>query len=255
MESNTNIFCQACRRNNVPEVIRMISAGVDINRGDRKYGVTGLMGAMSKSCTEIIEILLDHEDVKIDTTDTINRTALHYACNLNNIKGVKLFLKHPSCTKDIVGMKDSVYGETAEMVAERQGNECARLVRDYLEKNCDDIINVVNYNAVTKSAPSDIVFTVGEKTKAGEVSAASDERILQQDLFKRIPSLQPSCPVCFETMEPPVKIFTCGNGHLICSTCEPRVRKCFCEARYTGRATAVEQMLRELQDVSYTSTD
>jgi len=237
------MFCQACRRNNGPEVIRMISAGVDINRGDRKYGVTGLMGAISKGSTEVVEILLDHEDVKIDTTDKINRTALHYACNLNNIEGVKLFLKHPSCTKDIVGMMDNVYWETAEMVAKRQGNnECARLVRDYLENNSDDEIT-----AEPKFPPSGNVCTVVDKNKS-EVSA-EDDRVLQQELFKRISSLQPSCPVCFETMIPPVKIFTCGNGHLICSTCQPRVGKCYCEARYTGRATAVEQMLRDMRDI------
>merc|ERR1719233_2371311 len=180
---------------------------------------------------EVVEILLDNEDIKIDTADRISWTALHWACYSNNMEGVKLFLEHPSCTKDIVGIKYSVCddGETAEMVAEREGsNECARLVREYLEKK----------------SLSNNVLTVPEKIKAGEVTAG-DERVLEE-LVERISILRPSCPVCLETMEAPVRIFNCGNGHLICSTCQPRVRECYCGAWYMGRATAVEQILRDM---------
>ena len=246
MEINAKNFHHACRHNNIPEVKRMISAGVDLNSGDSRYGITGLMGAVSKNSNEVVEILLDLKDIQIDTTDNINRTALHYACNHNNLEVVKRFLDHPACTKDMVRMKDSVYGETAEMVAERQGNGCAMLIREYLEKNSDIEIKVKK-GETTSYTPSDDVLMVVEKIRSGEVSAG-DERILQQEMLKRIPCMRPSCPVCFETMVPPVRIFTCGNGHLICSSCQPRMRQCYCEARYTGRATAVEQMLREMQD-------
>ena len=43
-------------------------------------------------------------------------------------------------------------------------------------------------------------------------------------------SLLPICPVCYETMKPPLQIFTCGNGHLICSACKPEVTMCYCLA-------------------------
>ena len=62
-------------------------------------------------------------------------------------------------------------------------------------------------------------------------------------------SLLPSCPVCFETMKPPLQIFTCGNGHLVCSYCKPRATKCFCQAMYMGRATAMEQMVRTILNI------
>merc|ERR1719427_2370564 len=72
--------------------------------------------------TEVEKILLDHEDIMIDITDDRNRTALHFACFGNNIEGVKLFLNHPSCTKDMVGMKSGIIimKKTAEMMAEMQ---------------------------------------------------------------------------------------------------------------------------------------
>merc|ERR1712129_653461 len=61
-------------------------------------------------------------------------------------------------------------------------------------------------------------------------------------------SLIPSCPVCLESMRPPLQIFTCGNGHLVCSVCRPKVimDKCHCQAVYMGRATAMEQMVRQV---------
>merc|ERR1712129_663482 len=64
-------------------------------------------------------------------------------------------------------------------------------------------------------------------------------------------SLIPECPVCFESMKPPLQIFTCGNGHLVCSVCRPKlpIDKCHCLAMYTGRATAVEQIVKKALDI------
>ena len=64
------------------------------------------------------------------------------------------------------------------------------------------------------------------------------------------PSLIPECPACYEEMSPPRQIFTCGNGHLICSYCKPHIRdnRCInrCRSSYEGRATAMEQMVRQI---------
>jgi len=66
-------------------------------------------------------------------------------------------------------------------------------------------------------------------------------------------SLIPECPVCLEVMRPPVTIFTCTNGHLICSTCKPKIRGNLCttrcKAEYTGRATAMEQMIKQILSI------
>jgi len=66
-------------------------------------------------------------------------------------------------------------------------------------------------------------------------------------------NLVPECPVCYERMNPPMQIYTCGNGHVICSVCKEKVKEtgnnmCIncCGAVYTGRATAMEQMIRQI---------
>ena len=33
----------------------------------------------------------------------------------------------------------------------------------------------------------------------------------------------PDCPICFEPMTPPTRIYQCGAGHLLCGTCRPRL--------------------------------
>jgi len=65
-------------------------------------------------------------------------------------------------------------------------------------------------------------------------------------------SLIPECYVCLERMEPPVEIMHCTNGHLVCSACFPnlRVKVCGqCNAAIIGRATAMEQMVRQILNV------
>jgi len=81
----------------------------------------------------------------------------------------------------------------------------------------------------------------------------NQKQILQAELQQRLQAAQPAppaslipeCPICMESMKPPLQIFTCSNGHLICSICRPKVNmnKCHCEALYVGRATAMEQMI------------
>ena len=59
----------------------------------------------------------------------------------------------------------------------------------------------------------------------------------------------PECPVCMENMTPPTRIYNCPNGHLVCAACKPKVSLCtICRKDYMGRATAMEQLLRELAE-------
>ena len=65
-------------------------------------------------------------------------------------------------------------------------------------------------------------------------------------------SLLPSCPICLGTMKPPLKIFNCKNGHIICSSCKKRDSICFCRSKYRGKATAMEQMVGKILSLQET---
>jgi len=58
------------------------------------------------------------------------------------------------------------------------------------------------------------------------------------------------CPVCFEEMAPPTRIFQCRNGHLICEPCKTDLNPCICpkcRQEMTGRATDTETIIRSFQ--------
>uniref|UniRef100_A0A1B6DR94 E3 ubiquitin-protein ligase n=1 Tax=Clastoptera arizonana TaxID=38151 RepID=A0A1B6DR94_9HEMI len=53
------------------------------------------------------------------------------------------------------------------------------------------------------------------------------------------------CPVCFETMLPP--IFQCKEGHNVCHLCKEKLKNCpTCRQMFVGRNIAVEHMSNKL---------
>ena len=36
----------------------------------------------------------------------------------------------------------------------------------------------------------------------------------------------PECPVCYEPMSPPLHVYQCARGHLVCGTCRPQIVEC-----------------------------
>ena len=55
---------------------------------------------------------------------------------------------------------------------------------------------------------------------------ADEDEIVDEDLDEKARPLfeAPICPVCFEPMSPPARIFQCGGGHLLCGRCRPRIQ-------------------------------
>ena len=55
------------------------------------------------------------------------------------------------------------------------------------------------------------------------------------------------CPICFEEMRPPTRIWQCVDGHAICEACRNRLDTCpSCSRAIEGRNIALEKMARSL---------
>ena len=58
------------------------------------------------------------------------------------------------------------------------------------------------------------------------------------------------CPVCFEKMRPPTRIWQCPQSHLVCETCRDQLENLRCPSCRTEtvsqRARAVENMAKAL---------
>jgi len=297
--SAVNRLVDACDSNDIDTVCRLIERGVDINHrksgGGLWDGCTGLMVAMRHNRVAIVRMLLASESVDLAALAKggyfQGMTALHFGCRRGAVEAVRLFLAHPKCTQEIVGIVNKG-GFTAEMVATVwDSQECGRLVREYLDAN------VVTTGAASTSPPQESPPSIGQlaealakvereeaerkcrkeelaeamaKKEKEEVelkgmkealaeSLAKEEReeaelkrrkeALTATLMERArPSLVPECPVCLVKMAPPRQIFNCSNGHLICNLCKLHIAGNLCVTRcqgsYTGRATAVEQIVR-----------
>jgi ankyrin repeat protein len=103
--SHINQFVNVCTHNNAREVKRLLGEGLDVNARNTQ-GWPGLHLAMYKYNGSTVRLLLEYSNIRLESTDRNNGwTALHCACDRNNVEGVKLYLAHPACTKEIVRLK------------------------------------------------------------------------------------------------------------------------------------------------------
>jgi len=57
------------------------------------------------------------------------------------------------------------------------------------------------------------------------------------------------CPVCYETMKPPRKIWQCSSGHALCGVCyiNPAIKRCpTCRSKIIGRNIGMEKITAAL---------
>ena len=62
----------------------------------------------------------------------------------------------------------------------------------------------------------------GEEEKDNKQAASNHHN--QPNSAPPPPPPAPDCPICFESMTPPIRIFQCGNGHLVCGSCKPKLQ-------------------------------
>ena len=92
---------------------RLIQAGADINAFDI-YRWTPLQRATFENRADIVKILLDQKELRIDHRDDLGATALHYAAKKGLAELVKLLVKHgadPTIT-DSQGRTAKIYAQT-----------------------------------------------------------------------------------------------------------------------------------------------
>jgi len=254
--SDARRFVDACGKNDL-DTVRELLDRVDINAVRNERGGTGLGMAMAFKHVAIVKLLLAVEYVDLAVTDGDGWTALHWACCRGSVESARLFLAHPQCTKDIVRMRTNDYGDTAEMIADmfeelpaieymmysRPGqSECAELVREYLDAA---VVTVASVNTVPADAsPGEVAASLGQLT-LGNVEREEDELKSRKEALAA--EEVPECPVCIQKMVPPLQIFSCSNGHIICSNCRSGIKENLCvmgcQATYTGRAIAVEEQM------------
>ena len=90
------------------EIMRMIMdyPGVDVNIANFA-GYTPLFEAMGNGHPEVVELMLNHEDTKLDIITSDGEIALHTACRSRHAYCVRFFLNEKRCTTSIVNKQSS----------------------------------------------------------------------------------------------------------------------------------------------------
>ena len=60
-------------------------------------------------------------------------------------------------------------------------------------------------------------------TKVNKEEEEEDKDVEREETAQTVPP-PPDCPICYETMTPPTRIFQCGAGHLVCGACKPKLQ-------------------------------
>ena len=147
------------------------------------------------------------------------------------------------------GRLDQVAKEAEEMEGELKREMEERLDRvrkEFQDKidelNCDKIEKEQSLEKELKVKMQELMKSDGEEVERileenESENAEMISRHLDEDEDVYIPddvqeyqedqaSNAPECPLCFEPMTPPLHIYQCASGHLVCGTCRPRIVEC-----------------------------
>ena len=149
-----------------------------------------------------------------------------------------------SACKETKELGDDFIEATKIEEDETQETQLYQVYKDFLKATEDNFCDAKKWLEEKGGSTEDGLhkFLKAEEKLVRSLQPKKDEDyILCQEL---------ECPVCLTEMVPPVKIWTCKSGHLLCQTCKrnPNIRqKCpTCRGEIIGRATGLEKIAATL---------
>ena len=230
-------------------------------------GRSPIMVAVMRGLEEIVKILAAVPLVDMKTKNSEGESLIEAARRCNQNGSHKKILR-------FLGERELVQAPAPQVPAEDAVNP----------NNNDEEIENQNEDLVTIKASIGVLNDEVDKIAAGIVNLREEEESLKEEwrakeknmkdemllrekeladtklkiLTKKQKVLNylgitypiPECPACLEPMVR--QIFSCPNGHLICGACKPEVvgNVCTnCRAQYGGRASATEEMVRNMTNL------
>jgi len=168
----------------------------------------------------------------IPSLQKINRTvaeAERELKRLEHVKNVELHKSAVNCGLESESLARKHEKEKSDLSRKHERLR-ASLETEHFEKIDDARINLTEHMKVQREAQLKIREMIGLQMQPVQI---------------------PECTTCFDPMLPPVKIFTCEKGHLICEPCKVQVVGNTCVVcRSPGgqavRALAVENMIKDI---------
>jgi hypothetical protein len=267
----------ACNRNSV-ECVRLFLAHPACNKHivtlvDKK-GKTAEMRASTRGnhdCVRMIKEFLDKEKNKENTEQDVPRMMERLrlgdvgVADVNSVRLERMTMAELGDGIEKMTALEPVMEAAKNTFESEHKQEVDKLEAEYqalIENHKIKMNNVLDRQDQEKNSCKK--YCLENKNKKQALQAELQQRLDHSPPLLKVPSapsapsalflppspasLIPECPICMESMRPPLQIFSCNNGHLICSICKPRMNgiMCHCQEMYMGRATAMEQMVRQI---------
>jgi len=182
---------------------------VDAEGETVKESIQTILHLVERVRSDILTKMLDYDEKKA----SLDEIKLNHDKEIEKLAEKQLRERHVLDTKQKKQMEDQRKKQAAERTKAEQEKVITKQELEELKKNLDHLLLTPENSSKEKQPPC------------------------------------PNCPVCFDSLKPPVRILQCINGHLVCEKCrmQPQVEVCpTCRETFTGRATAMEQHLRAL---------
>ena len=108
-----------CQEGNLEGVKEAVRQGRDINETERRTDLTGLMYAVFRRSGSLVMFLLKQKGIDVNRQSRDGATALHIACQCDNVDALQELVTHPNMTS--LNTKHNT-GDTPIMVALKTGH-------------------------------------------------------------------------------------------------------------------------------------
>jgi len=233
-----------------------------------QWGRTPLWCAVTQGNIEAVRLMVEHDGVRLDTTDSYGKDLEFRAKEKGYTKIVEVLqkgkLKRQLITNDLNldGLSQKSLSDQLESsehklfdLKKKHAQEkleleisCSEAVEKLILENEQKISKIQERHETEQGMMASQVASINEKLNKKTCHPASAPATPTSQPSLYLPPC-PECPVCMENLLPPRRIFQCGNGHLICEICQPKMKeqKCpSCLQGFVGRAIAMEQHLSTL---------
>ena len=151
-------------------------------------------------------------ELKVEMEERLERVRREFEAKIGELKADKEE-KDKSITREVKKkMEELVKSDEVEVerILEENEHENAEMVSRHLDED---------ENAQGESSDDD----ENEGYETARETPNEDENEVSMGSQT---SYAPECPVCYESMAPPVHIYQCARGHLVCGNCRPQIEEC-----------------------------
>jgi len=220
-----------------------------------EHGRNLLHRSLHQNNRKAVVALLNTSGIDVNARTNYDSTPLAYACGeKNNIQAVKMLLEAPGI---LVNIRD-VYGRTPIMIALAScSRESLKLLvgdpRVDLDKRIkskdgrmlEDFVGL--YSEHGNAAKEDCLSIVHEGRKMRTTVSELQQKVVDMERNRDDVQKELKCPVCYEEMKPPTRIWMCTLGHIVCEPCKTNLECTLCpecRTKVTLRAIMAERFAR-----------